>query len=461
MKQYDIAVIGAGSGGLVAALTANRHGLKVAMLEKNKIGGECTHSGCVPSKTLISSARLYNAMKHADRLGLPSFSASDRLNFSSVMEHVDNVVQGVYQSEQPSHFQDLGIDVYVDPTGAFFSNAHEIRIGRDIISADHVIIATGSSPRMAPHEGGELLHYLTNENFWAIRELPKSIVFLGGGVISAEIGQSLARFGSEITIVDRNPRILRVVDEEVGSLLSDILQREGIQLLTNTNIINCSQLEGKKARLLVENKERQEEILAEEIFVALGRVPNIDGMGLENTGVEYSDHGITSNDFLQTSSSNIYVCGDVTTRAKFTHIASYQAEICVENIIEGNHRKNDLSVVPWAIFTDPEIGHVGMSEAQARQEFDDIHISRVGADTIDRFKTESVTEGFLKLVIGPSNEILGADAIGNHAGEWIQFFTLAIKHKLPMQSLGDLIFIYPTFSEIVKKSISRYLRSIN
>jgi len=459
MKKYDIAVIGAGSGGLVAALTAQRRGAKVALIERYKIGGECTHFGCVPSKSLISSARLYQAMKKAEKHGLPKVDVSADLDFSKVMERVDQIVQGVYANEQPAHFEGLGIDVYIDPAGASFLNKNEIQIGGETIWADYTVISTGSSPRMAPHEGSETLDFLTNENFWDLRELPRSIVFLGGGVISVELGQSLARFGSSVTIIDRNPRILKAADEAVSVLAIETLQKEGIQILTNAEVAMCRQIESGKINLSIVQNGQPKEMTAEHIFVALGRVPNTNGLGLEKANVTYSGKGIEVNDFLQTSTPNIYACGDVASPAKFTHMASYQAEICVENILNGNHVENDYSIVPWAIFMEPEIGHVGLSEAEARRKFGEVFVSQVNTNSVDRFITESETVGFLKIVMDKNDVILGADAIGVHAGEWIQFLTLAIKQKLTLQSLAETIFVYPTFSEIVKKAATRYLRT--
>ena len=459
MKKYDIAVIGAGSGGLVAALTAQRRGAKVALIERYKIGGECTHFGCVPSKSLISSARLYQAMKKAEKHGLPKVDGSADLDFSKVMERVDQIVQGVYANEQPAHFEGLGIDVYIDPAGASFLNKNEIQIGGETIWADYTVISTGSSPRMAPHEGSEMIQALTNENFWGLRKLPHSIVFLGGGVISVELGQSLARFGSTVTIIDRNPRILKAADEEVSALATEALKQEGVQILTNTEVTMCHPIENGKVNLSIAQNGEQREMTAEHIFVALGRVPNTNGLGLEKAGVAYSDKGIGINNFLQTSTPNIYACGDVASPAKFTHMASYQAEICVENILNGNHVENDYSIIPWAIFMEPEVGHVGLSETEARRKFGEVFISKVNTSSIDRFITESETVGFLKLVIDKNDVILGADAIGVHAGEWIQFLTLAIKQKLTLQALAETIFVYPTFSEIIKKAATRYLRA--
>lgn len=457
MKQYDIAVIGAGSGGLVAALTANRRGLRVAMLEKNKIGGECTHSGCVPSKTFISSARLYHAIQQAGTHGLPRMAPVAQFEFSRVMEHVNEVVQSIYQNEQPEYFQELGIDVYVHPSGAQFLNQYEIQIGDDVIRAEHTIISTGSSPRMAPHEGA--LDALTNENFWDLREQPKSILFLGGGVISVELGQSLARFGTQVTIIERNSRIIKVADEEAGALAAEVLQNEGIRILTDSEVVNCQQLALDKIRVTVRQGDEYHDLFTERVFAALGRAPNLAGLHLERAGVACTEAGITTNEYLQTTAPNIYACGDVTTSAKFTHVASYQAEICIENILGGNHRLNDLSVVPWTIFMEPEVAHVGLSEADARERYGEVKISGVNTGSVDRFITESETTGFLKLVMDQNNFLLGADAIGAHAGEWVQFLAYAIKQRLPIQSIAETIFTYPTFSEIVKKAVTRYLRT--
>ena len=458
MKKYDVVVVGSGSGGLVAALEANRRGAKVAMLERNKIGGECTHSGCVPSKSLISSAKLYHAMQQADRMGLPKPNVATAFNFADVMERVDDVVQGVYLHEQPDLFRDMNIDVLIHPSGAKFLNNHEIQIGDEVIQADYTVISTGSSPRMLPGMLNQPIPFLNNENFWGIREQPRSIAFLGGGVISVELGQSLARFGSKVKIIDRNPRILKVTDEDVGQLATEILTEEGLQLITNATVTNCHRQDDGQTLITVDQRGSEKQIYADSVFVALGREPNINGLQLESAGVEYTNRGIKTNEFMQTTVDNIYACGDVTTPAKFTHVAAFQAEICVKNILYGNKAVNDLSTLPWAIFTDPEIAHVGLTEAQAREKYGSVQVFKVDAK-IDRFTTESQTCGFLKIVLDENDNILGADAIGAHAGEWIQFITLAIQNKLSAQSFADTIFIYPSFSEIAKKAFTRFLRT--
>lgn len=235
-KHYDVAVIGAGSGGLVAATSAKRAGLSVALLEKNKIGGECLHTGCVPSKTFINSAKVYSAAKKTNAFGLPSFVEKDKFNFSKVMEHVDSVVQHIYKDENPEVFQKIGIDVYVDQFGAQFLNNKELKIGDEVITAGHIIICTGSSPKRMETGANENIKFFDNENFWEIRKQPKNILFIGGGIISAEIGQSLKRFGSKVTIIDHNERILKVVDKEITDLLTKKFIGEGIELITNSEV---------------------------------------------------------------------------------------------------------------------------------------------------------------------------------------------------------------------------------
>ena len=454
MKEYDIIVIGAGSGGLVAATTAHRKGLKTALVEKNKIGGECTHYGCVPSKALINAAKAYHSIEKMKTLGI--VVTAPKLDFGAVMEKVDEIVQGIYEHEKPEIFQNQGIDVFVDASGAQFADAHTITIGKETLKAKHFVIATGSSPRVPEIKGIEKVNVLHNENFWKLREHPKKVVFIGGGVISVEIGQALARLGCNVCIMDRNPRILKVTDEEIGNYLSEEIKKEGVKLITGTNIIAFE--DKNTLRYSVNNKEKT--VSADHFFVAVGRLPNIDGMYLEKAGVEYTNRGIISNEYLQTSAAHIYACGDVTTPLKFTHTASHQANICIENIIQGNTKKNDLSILPWGIFTEPEIGHVGLSEKEARQKFGESNISVFKVDaSIDRFITDRKTGGLLKVIFNNEDLVLGAQAVGAHAGEWIQLFTPIIKNKIKAQQMADTIFAYPTYSEIVKKAFSRYLRT--
>ncbi len=454
MKQYDIIVIGAGSGGLVAATTAHRKGLKTALIEKNKIGGECTHYGCVPSKALINASKSYHNLKKMSSLGISI--KLPKPDFGKIMDKVDEIVQDIYSHEQPEAFQNQGIDVFVDKSGAQFIDAHTITIGQETIKAKSFVICTGSSPRIPNLEGIENVNILHNENFWELRKKPLKIVFIGGGVISVELGQSLARLDSDVSILDRNERILKVTDEEIGAYISKQIEEEGVQLITNASPLKFID----KNTLAYSQHDKEKAITADYFFIATGRIPNISGMQLEKAGVTYTNRGITTNEYLQTTSPNIYACGDVTTPFKFTHTASHQANICIDNIIENNTKLNDLSILPWAIFTEPEIGHVGLTKKEASKKYGkkNISIFKVEAN-IDRFITDRKTGGFIKVIFNKDDLVVGAEAVGAHAGEWIQLITLVIKNQIPAQQMADTIFAYPSYSEIIKKVFSRYIRT--
>jgi pyruvate/2-oxoglutarate dehydrogenase complex dihydrolipoamide dehydrogenase (E3) component len=407
-------------------------------------------------------------MRAAPSLGLPQARGLDvdpspmlGTSFARVMDHVDSVVQGIYEHEKPEVFEDAGIDVFLHPSGARFLSDKKIRVGDEVIEAKYAVICTGSSPRVLPTVGPRQPQLLTNESFWKLREQPEAIMFLGGGVIAAELGQVMARFGTEVTIVDRNPRILKVLDPEVWEIAVEALREDGVRIINNSHCAACGVEEDGVHTVLVEQAGQERTLRAQGVlFASMGRTPNVEGLQLEKAGVEYDKrHGIHKNGYLQTTAPNIYVCGDVTARAKFTHTASYQAEICVENILKGNHRVNDLSVLPWAIFMEPEIAHVGMSEAEARENFDEVQTFVTPCASVDRFITESETTGFLKVVMDGNDRILGADGIGRHAGEWVQLIALAMKNELPITAFAETVFAYPAFSEIAKKVFTRFLRT--
>ncbi len=458
-NKYDLVILGAGGGGITAAFEAQRRGAKVALLEKHKIGGECTHSGCVPSKALIDVAKHFHSIDSSSKHGLHSVDVKSGFEFKRAMEHVKSIIDGVYAHEQPKRFNDLGIDTYINESGASFVDEHTVEIGGEKVTGDNIIIATGSGPRLLPTNADKPVTMLNNENFWELRDQPESIAFLGGGVISAELGQSLARFGTKVKLIDRHTRILGAVDPDISQYLIDVFSDMGIEMITGANATVCSNDSDGKICIDIEQGEgNKSTLLVDELFVAIGRVPNLNGLNLEAAGIEYTRHGVTVNEKMQTSVAHICAVGDVASRAKFSHVANYQAERVVRNMLNAEDNMTDLTALPWAIFTDPEIGHVGMTEAQAKEKYQGVQTFSVDAAT-DRFITDSKTGGFLKIVMDSENRILGGTGIGVHAGEWVQCLTLAVKMGLKAEDIADTIFAYPTYAEIVKKSCSRFLRT--
>ena len=459
MKKYDLIVIGAGSAGLVAATSGHRAGLKTAMIERRKIGGECTHSGCVPSKALLNAAKHYESQKEFKKLGLTTPKKS-KVNFAKVMSSIHSVIDGIYEHEKPELFQKMGIDTYVNKSGAKFIDDKTVKVGKKTLKADKFIICTGSSPRIIPIKGLNESKFLQNDNFWELKKLPKHIVFIGGGVISVEIGSALLALGSKVTILEYAPKILGPIDKEVTDYMSLKLTKKGMNILTDVRISHIEKSKSLKHKICFTINGKKKSINADYLFQSVGRAPNVTGLDLENAGVKYSNRGIQTNTYLQTNKKHIFACGDCTTPFKFTHTASHQANIIINNITSSKKKKNDLSILPWAVFTSPEIAHVGLTEDEAREKYGDdkVKVFRVDA-TIDRFITDRKTGGFIKVVFGAKDKVLGADAVGAHAGEWIQLITLIIKSNIPAKVVADTIFAYPTYSEIIKKVFTRYLRS--
>jgi pyruvate/2-oxoglutarate dehydrogenase complex dihydrolipoamide dehydrogenase (E3) component len=451
MRDYDICVIGAGSAGLVAATTANRLGAKTALIEKNKIGGECLHSGCVPSKTFLNSANLLHYAKNSKNFGLPSCKFVNP-DLGKIMEHVKNVIVSIYQHENKEVFEKLGIEVFFGKT--HFISKNKLLVKNNEIASKNFVICTGSSPRVLIIDGLEEIPYLTNENFWNMKKLPKRTLVMGAGPIGIELGQALSRIGSEVIITMRSDRILKKEDAEIAEEMKTILHQEEVRFLDNTTITKFA---NKESDILVYYEQRglEKKLKVNAIIVAIGRKPNTTELELEQAGVEYNKKGIQVDDNLQTTAENIYACGDVIGKFLFTHAASHYAEIAINNILNEEKIKINKSVIPWVTFTDPEIAHVGLTEQEARTKKEDIKVLSANA-TLDRFQAENKVKGFIKIILDKKENIIGGHILSAHAGEYIQNLTLAIQNGISAKQFSKTIFPYPTFSEIVKMAFARY-----
>jgi pyruvate/2-oxoglutarate dehydrogenase complex dihydrolipoamide dehydrogenase (E3) component len=453
VKDYDICVIGAGSAGLVAATTANRLGAKTALVESNKIGGECLHSGCIPSKTFLHSTNLYHYTKKLEDYGLP-ICKNRKPDLLKIMKHVKSVVNSLYQNENAEVYKRMGIDVYLGKN--HFVSKNKLSVNGQLIFSKYFVICTGSSPLIPPIEGLKTIPYLTNINFWDLKKLPRRTLVMGAGPIGLELGQALSRIGSIVYMTIRSNKILKKEDSEIAQKMKMILQNEGIKFLINSQI-NRFELKDSSIKVRYEKQGKKATLEVDALVIAIGREPNIAELKLENAGVEHNKKGILVDTELKTTTDNIYACGDVIGKYLFTHAASYYANIAVNNILKTKKIQINRGIMPWVTFTDPELAHVGLTEQEAKEKHEDIKILKVEMN-LGRFKTENA-KGFIKIILDKKDNIVGAHALGAHAGEYIQNLTLAMQHHITVNQIAETIYPFPTFSEIVKKAFSRYLRT--
>lgn len=447
--DYDLLVIGGGAGGFVSSKLANGLGKKVAIVEKRKLGGDCTWFGCIPSKTLLKASRLAYQLTHLESFGLKSEQPL-ALNSDNVMSYVRSVVQRVYNSHLPESFEKIGINVFFGEPQ--FIDNHQIKLGHKTLSARNFIIATGSSALIPPIEGLDTISYLTNETIFDLDTLPKSMIVLGGGPVGVELSSALNRLGVEVTLVHRHDRILVRDDGELVERLVKQLQTEGLKILTKTKAIKFSK-ENDKIVLTVEDEKSQvNQIKTDTAFIAVGRKANVDGLFLENTEVEFGPKGLKTNEYLQTSAKNIYACGDVVGPYRFSHMAEYQAIIATTNAFLPVKTKVDYKNVIWCTFTDPELAHAGLTEEQARGLYGDkIKIYRYHYDKVDRARTEGAEIGMGKFICNDKGKLIGAHILGNSAGEIIHEAQLAKTLNVPFAKIRSVIHAYPSYSDVLKQ----------
>jgi len=454
----NLIVIGAGSGGLVAAYIAAAVKARVTLIEKHKMGGDCLNTGCVPSKALIRSARFLALSRRADELGFTR--ATVEFEFSRIMQRVRSVIARVEPHDSVDRYTGLGVEVIQGE--ARIVDPYRVEVNGKTLTTRNILVATGARPFVPPIEGLEQIDYLTTDNLWELRVLPERLLVLGGGPIGCELAQSLARFGARVTLVEMAPRLLIREDDDVAALVAERFREEGIDVRTGHQA-KAFRVAGDRKWLIAEYEGKDVVFEFDQVLLAVGRVANTSGFGLEELGVALTERRTVGvNEFLQTNFPNIYACGDVAGPFQFTHVAAHQAWYASVNSLFGPFKrfKVDYSVIPYATFTDPEVGRVGLNEQDARQQGVSYEVTVFPLDDLDRAIADGEARGFVKVLTVPGKDkILGATIVGDHAGDLIAEFVSAMRQGFGMNKILGTIHIYPTWSEANKFAAGHWKRN--
>lgn len=457
--RYDLVVLGAGTGGLVSAAVAAGLGARVALVERERMGGDCLNVGCVPSKALIRAGRIAAAARGAAELGLP-LAAGAVADFGAAMERMRKIRAGIAKHDSAQRFRDeLGVDVFLGDGRFVAPDAAEVDGSR--LHFRRAVIATGARAGAPPIPGLADAGFLTNETVFSLRARPLRLAVIGGGPIGCELGQAFARLGSEVTILEVADRVLEKDDPDAAAIVAASLLRDGVRVVTRCKI---DRVDGGAAgrRLFVTRGDGGGEVLeVDEILVAAGRVPNVEGIGLEAAGVAFDRRtGVQVDDFLQTTNRRLYAVGDCAMDYKFTHAADAAAKMVVQNAFFFGRKRVSKLVVPWCTYTEPELAHVGLSERSAREAGVEIDTYTVPFSENDRARTDGRTEGFVRIHTHKGRDrIAGATIVGAHAGDQIALVTTAMTAGLGLGAIAGTIFPYPTQAEAVKAASNQYMRT--
>ena len=458
----NVIVIGAGSAGLVAAYIAASVKAKVTLIEQDRMGGDCLNTGCVPSKALIKAAKQLHQAQVSDKLGIRRMDAE--FDFAEVMERVQRVVKTIEPHDSVERYTELGVECV---TGrARLISPYAVEINGQTLSARAIILATGASPKVPPISGLGDIDYLSSDTVWQLRSRPERLLVLGGGPIGCELAQAFARLGSAVTLVEMSERLLPREDPEISNFIHDAFAAEGIVLKLQSTAVSFG-VENDRKRVHCESLGGSEphhfDVEFDQVILALGRRANIEGYGLEELGVPISEGGtIDVNDHLQTHLPTVFACGDVAGPYQFTHTASHQAWYATFNALFGGFKRLavDYRVIPWCTFTDPEVAHVGLNELEAHERGTHYELTTYSLGELDRAITDGSDRGVVRVLTAPGNDrILGVTIVGEHAGDLIAEFILAMKHNLGLNKILRTIHIYPTLAEANKAAAGAWRRA--
>lgn len=450
-ENFDVVILGGGTAGLVTASGCARLGRKVALIEREQLGGDCLWTGCVPTKALVASARLAYQMRHADAYGLER--VEPRITPKSVMDSMREQRRRISHHDDPEKFRRLGIDVIEG--NARLVTRNTVAVGGRMLQAKDIVLATGARTAVPPVDG--LTDYLDHVSFLNQDEFPANVLVLGGGYIGIEFAQLFARFGSRVTVVEMADEIIAKEDAEIIARVREVLVGEGIELFTGWAVKSAR---GRTAR--IENKLGEaRELSFDAIFVASGRRGNTDDLGLEEVGVKVERSWVVVDRFLQTSVPRIWACGDVHGGMQFTHVAAYEAVKLVRNMLFPGKSAADYTNIPWALYTDPEVGHIGMTEAEARAKHGKaVRTYAVPMEDVDRAVVDRTAAGLIKFVCDTKGRILGAHAFCTNASTVIEEIVLARRKGMKISELAQRISAYPSLADGVQKAASLYYQDV-
>ncbi len=452
--RYHLVVVGAGTAGLVSAAGAAGLGARVALVERHLMGGDCLNVGCVPSKGIIGASRAWHAASNGGALGAPEAPAGG--DFAVAMERMRRLRAGIAPNDSVRRFSELGIDVFLG--GGRFVASDALEVDGKRLEFRRAVIATGARASAPPIPGLEETGYLTNETVFSLERLPARFVVVGAGPIGCEMAQAFARFGSQVTILDAGTHVLPREDQDAAAIVQASLTADGVDYVPGVKVTSASR-RGEDRVLAYESSGKTHEVAADEILIAVGRAPNVEGLGLEDAGVDYAADGVRVDDRLRTSNPRIYAAGDIASAFKFTHSADAQARIVIQNALFFGRAKASGLVIPWCTYTTPEVAHVGMHPWQAEKAGIKVDTVKIDLGDVDRAILDGEDEGFLKVHVKQgSDRIVGATLVAHHAGDMIGELSLAMTAGVGMSKIAATIHPYPTQAEVIKKAADTWRR---
>ena len=454
--RYNLVVIGGGTAGLVTAAGAAGLGAKVALIERHLLGGDCLNVGCVPSKAIIRAARAAAEVRRAGEFGV-RVGGEVKVDFPAVMERMRRLRADISPHDSAARFRELGVDVFIGD--GKFTGRDTVQVGEHTLRFVHAVVATGARAAAPAIPGLDTVPYLTNETLFSLTDLPKRLGVIGAGPIGCEMAQSFARFGAEVFLIESTAGVLPREDRDAGALLQAALLRDGVKLLGSAKNLRLAKAPDG-VRVLVDSHGSDHDFTVDQLLVAVGRAPNVEGLGLEKAGVEFGKKGVVVDDHLRTTNPRIFACGDICSPYQFTHAADFMARIVIQNALFKGRKKASALTIPWSTYTSPEVAHVGLHPKDAKAKGIEVATFTQEMSRVDRAILDGEDEGFVRIHVRKgTDEILGATIVATHAGDMIGELSLAMTAGIGLGTIAGAIHPYPTQAEAIRKTGDLYNRT--